>query len=228
LLENQTQPNLDVSSEISITISDWIVQNNYIPKGALKMTITQASRQIFQKYLTILKDKFIEEKNPHILERILQLIAMFQTVINYTCEHDDGENLMSEDKISRWLGFVQGVMTVYGWVTVEEERETTRPLFHKAYEDSGLLKPESIAAKLDDIHFHIEDIQELNRRCIEKYNCTSYKNISKKKQLKICFEIMKKSKPSVYKTLKKLNYTVEFNTSDNYNTFIFSNLKLRN
>lgn len=36
----------------------------------------------------------------------------------------------TEDKASRWLGFVQGVLTVGGAIGVDTERDHTRPLFH--------------------------------------------------------------------------------------------------
>jgi hypothetical protein len=193
------------------------------------MTITQASRQIFQNYLLILDRVFLEEKKTHTLERILQLKSMCQTVINHTSQYDNGKNEMTEDKISRWLGYVQGIMTIYGWITVAAERENTRPLFHQAYEDLGLNKPKSITAKLDDIVFHIVDMQEFNNKCVKKYKVASYKVLPKDKLLKIGFKIMKKSKPTVYKTLKKLNYTYEFNSSSKPNqySFIFMNLRLK-
>lgn len=37
------------------------------------------------------------------------------------------------DKLSRWLGFVQGVLAVQGIIDVDEEREFTRPIFHQLY-----------------------------------------------------------------------------------------------
>ena len=192
------------------------------------MTIIQASRTVFENYLKTLQELFSKEKNKHTQKRLLQLIAMSQTVLNHTSPYDNGVNKMTEDKISRWLGFVQGVMTVYGWITVEEERENTRPLFHKAYQDLDLPKPDSITAKLDDIKFHVVDMQDFNNRCIEKYHCDSYKNISMKKQIKIGLKIMQEDKPTVYKTLKKLNYTAVFSRAGNDKyTFIFSELSLK-
>ena len=192
------------------------------------MTITQASRQIFQNYLVILERVFLEEKKTHTLERILQLKSMCQTVINHTSQYDNGDNKMTEDKISRWLGYVQGIMTIYGWITVEEERENTRPLFHQAYEDLGLDKPASITAKLDDVVFHIVDMQDFNNRCVKKYSVSSYKELPKDKLLKIGFKIMAKSKPTVYKTLKKTNWTYEFKTdSPNQYSFIFVNTRVK-
>lgn len=36
---------------------------------------------------------------------------------------------MSETKRHRWLGYVQGVMVMRGFITVDEERESTRSIF---------------------------------------------------------------------------------------------------
>jgi len=194
------------------------------------MTITQATRNIFKNYLAILDEVFATEKKTHTLERILQLKSMCQTVINNTSEYDaeQDNHKMSEDKISRWLGYVQGIMTVYGWITVESERESTRPLFHQAYKDNGLSKPPSITAKLDDVVFHIVDMQDFNNRCVKKYDTLSYKSLSKEELLKIGFKIMKKSKPTVYKTLKKTNWTFEFRTENpDIYSFVFINLKVK-
>jgi hypothetical protein len=37
---------------------------------------------------------------------------------------------MSETKANRWLGYVQGCLTMYGLISVEEEREFTRSIFN--------------------------------------------------------------------------------------------------
>lgn len=142
------------------------------------MTIIQASRQIVEKYLVTLEELFITKKKKHTRARILQLISMTQTIIRNTSPYDTGDNLMTEDKVSRWVGFIQGIMTVYGWIDVESERNNTRPIFHQAYEDLELRKPKSITAELDDIIFHIVDMQEFNTMCVEKYDEVSYKSLS--------------------------------------------------
>lgn len=49
------------------------------------------------------------------------------------------------DKLSRWLGFVQGVLVMQGVITVDEEREFSRPLFHAAYQADGRALPPSVA-----------------------------------------------------------------------------------
>jgi hypothetical protein len=51
----------------------------------------------------------------------------------------------SEDKLSRWLGFVQGVMCARGQLTVDDEREFSRPLFHAAHHAAGLPAPAPVA-----------------------------------------------------------------------------------
>jgi hypothetical protein len=36
------------------------------------------------------------------------------------------------DKTSRWLGFVQGILVIRGFTSVQAERDFSRPLFHAA------------------------------------------------------------------------------------------------
>lgn len=47
------------------------------------------------------------------------------------------------DKLSRWIGFVQGVLSVRGILDVDQERDRTRPLFHNAYQSMNLQIPET-------------------------------------------------------------------------------------
>ena len=51
---------------------------------------------------------------------------------------------MSEDKASRWLGFIQGVMCARGWLDMEVERAATRTLFHEDYREMGWDVPASV------------------------------------------------------------------------------------
>ena len=45
------------------------------------------------------------------------------------------------DKLSRWLGFVQGCLAMRGLISVDVERDVSRPLFYAAYEASGISVP---------------------------------------------------------------------------------------
>ncbi|WQN06691.1 hypothetical protein [Escherichia phage vB-Eco-KMB37] len=47
-------------------------------------------------------------------------------------EIQDGCNDMSETKRHRWLGYIQGVMIMKNLITVDDERNATRPVFNGA------------------------------------------------------------------------------------------------
>lgn len=51
------------------------------------------------------------------------------------------------DKMSRWLGFAQAGIIAKGFTTIDDERDLTRPFFHKAYQEAGLKVPESESIK---------------------------------------------------------------------------------
>lgn len=42
-----------------------------------------------------------------------------------------------EDKMNRWIGFVQGVLASTGALDMDDEREFTRPLFQRMHGDSA-------------------------------------------------------------------------------------------
>ena len=48
------------------------------------------------------------------------------------------------DKTSRWIGYVQGVLTTRGTITTEDERNRTRPFFHEAYKATGQVIPKTV------------------------------------------------------------------------------------
>jgi hypothetical protein len=54
------------------------------------------------------------------------------------------------DKISRWIGYVQGVMAMKGLISVKAERDRTRPLFHDAYSAMGQSIPPTLSNKTED------------------------------------------------------------------------------
>lgn len=45
------------------------------------------------------------------------------------------------DKLHRWLGFIQGVLSTLDIINVDEERDFTRPLLHSYHKD----KPETFS-----------------------------------------------------------------------------------
>lgn len=53
------------------------------------------------------------------------------------------------DKSNRWLGYIQGVMTTFELLNVNEEREFTRPLFHSYYKENKEQIPITIELNKD-------------------------------------------------------------------------------
>ena len=47
------------------------------------------------------------------------------------------------DKLSRWLGYIQGYVIFTKQTTVDIERDFSRPYFHKAYEFENIKIPKS-------------------------------------------------------------------------------------
>ena len=48
------------------------------------------------------------------------------------------------DKTSRWLGFAQAKLVEHNIITIDEERDRTREIFHNVYRENGLNVPETI------------------------------------------------------------------------------------
>lgn len=55
------------------------------------------------------------------------------------------DETMPLDKINRWVGFIQGVLAVQGLLSVAAERDRTRPIFHAAYQEMGIVPPASMS-----------------------------------------------------------------------------------
>ena len=85
-------------------------------------------RHLFQRYhgLIIEHRVALEEKlAPELVARALAMCSLGQS--------REGLEAFQEDKANRWLGFVQGVLTVGGAISVDIERDLTRPLFHQLH-----------------------------------------------------------------------------------------------
>lgn len=144
-----------------------------------KYTVKDATQELCKRYIEVLtplkdieKDSFEYTSNNH-------LIGMCQNILN--------DNSLPEDKISRWIGFVQGVMTMKGYTTVNTERDFSRPLFHKVYNDNDIAIPET---------------KELNEET---------DNIDNKVMIKLCYNAFDKNNniseyksPKFYATDKNL------------------------
>ena len=89
----------------------------------MSYTIRDATKECFQRYSSFALDTASKEL-------INEAIKNSQT--------------LPIDKLSRWLGYIQGVLIERKLTTIQEERDFSRPLFHKAYENEGIEIPKSI------------------------------------------------------------------------------------
>lgn len=89
----------------------------------------EAHRILFERYMKICEEYRdesidIDETHPHHL--------------GWMCASALGSlETFPVDKLSRWLGFIQGCLTMRGLITVQEERDFSRPLFHAAYGENA-------------------------------------------------------------------------------------------
>ena len=100
-----------------------------------------ATAKLFQRYLqvceTAIKSGAVDRREGDPEDTGLQHLANLCTVALAP------QGAYPIDKLSRWLGFVQAVLTMRGLVTVQGERDFSRPLFHAAYRTIGFPIPET-------------------------------------------------------------------------------------
>jgi len=85
------------------------------------MTIRKATKKMFKRYLVMTDSTSITHK------RCKTALAHIKS--------------WPIDKLSRWLGFIQSEVIQLGLTTVDNERDYSRPLFHKAYKHGGYRIP---------------------------------------------------------------------------------------
>ena len=62
----------------------------------------------------------------------------------------DGVETLPDDKVQRWIGFVQYGVVLHGLTTVQLERDFTRPLMHAVYAAEGLAIPPTLNMEDED------------------------------------------------------------------------------
>jgi hypothetical protein len=103
-----------------------------------KITVRTATEAMFKRYILIIREKAHDDEsslsdeaqNDHLTWMCIRAL--------------ENLNVWPEDKLSRWLGYVQGVLTVRGVIDVQEEREISRPLFHAAYRAADIAVPATL------------------------------------------------------------------------------------
>jgi hypothetical protein len=93
-------------------------------------TCTKATTEVFARYLRLMESVGEDPMEGH--ERLSL------KNLRWICEEGIAKSgQLPIDKLSRWLGFVQGCLAMRQIIDVDEERDFTRPLFHRAYRDEG-------------------------------------------------------------------------------------------
>ncbi len=101
-------------------------------------TVRSATKVLFERYIRLIREsapiveayESEETSNDHLTWMCVKSL----------------ENLdkWPEDKLSRWLGYVQGVLAVRYVINVQEERDLSRPLFHAAYNNASVPVPPTL------------------------------------------------------------------------------------
>jgi len=93
-------------------------------------TIIEANNILLNRYLNIVND--VKKSTPNIELVKKMCIAGVEVV-------------MLEDKQSRWLGFVQGVLFSEQLIDINVERNFSRELYHSVYKKLNIDKPDTIS-----------------------------------------------------------------------------------
>ncbi len=105
------------------------------------MKIKNVNKILFERYISIL------EKNHHYETDVIEcskeyLIKMCKSAI-------ENINDFPDDKTSRWLWYVQWVMSSRWFIKVSEERDFSRNLFHEVYKSNLIEIPQKIDLKIN-------------------------------------------------------------------------------
>lgn len=97
-------------------------------------SVRTATAALFRRYLALLGDEPLAEGDETSPANLAWMCR----------EALAGAETLPVDKLSRWLGFVQGVLAARAIISVADEREVSRPLFHSAYRTEGTAMPPTL------------------------------------------------------------------------------------
>jgi hypothetical protein len=99
-----------------------ILLDMIIDKKKLEQELIKSTQDIFRTYQTLLEDEKTVLKYPEYTKEYLLNFCMKAL-----------EEKMTVDKLSRWLGFIQGVLIMNAILEQEQERNRTRVIFQEIY-----------------------------------------------------------------------------------------------
>lgn len=76
---------------------------------------------VIRRYRSMIPDHYVPTCEPEPGTGLSHLLWMLGEISNHT----------DPEKSARWLGFIQGVLIMRGFTTVQAERDFTRPYFTK-------------------------------------------------------------------------------------------------
>ena len=88
----------------------------------------------------------IREATKLLFERYLNQFELSEELKNLVLKALEEIHVYPLDKLSRWLGFIQGYVVFTNQTTVEIERNFSRPLFHNAYNAENIKIPHSFSS----------------------------------------------------------------------------------
>jgi len=114
--------------EDMISIACAIGEDRNIPNVPMELSVEMATRIVIRRCWNILK------KAPKISHAVPELCT------NHLIEMCEVLLCKSYplDKMNRWLGYIQAGLVVHNLITVNDERDFTRPIFHKAYKSENI------------------------------------------------------------------------------------------
>lgn len=101
------------------------------------MTVRNATRAMFERYAAICAKRTDFGSHSRVPETSY---AHLRGMCAHALENVENWPI---DKLSRWLGFVQGILIFHGVMRVDGERDFSRPLFHAAYAEEGIEIPKT-------------------------------------------------------------------------------------
>lgn len=87
--------------------------------------------KLTERYKQLLSDETIQFEDKD------RIISMLQVI-------EEKSETLPSDKLNRWMGFIQGVLYRNNLISIDVERDVTRPWFHKFYRDTLQHVPKSI------------------------------------------------------------------------------------
>jgi len=100
-----------------------------------KSPLIKVHKTLILRYNEMLKTKQYEKDG-------IRILKMLETL-------EENINSWSDDKVSRWIGYIQYFMIDNNFTTIDKERDFSRPLFRKAYKKLGFYIPKTVDLSKD-------------------------------------------------------------------------------